>query len=125
VAWNIEATDEFQAWWAELSDAEHEAIAIGVTVLEEKGPALGRPRVDTLAKDSKHSNMKELRVQFRGKPYRICFAFDPRQSGILLIGGIKSGKNWTPKMVATADDIYDAYLAELKKEGLLDGTDKI
>jgi hypothetical protein len=43
--------------------------------------------------------MKELRVQFAGKPYRICFAFDPRQTGILLIGGIKSGKNWTSKMV--------------------------
>jgi hypothetical protein len=119
VAWAIEATDEFQAWWAELSDAEHEAITVGITVLEEKGPTLGRPRVDTLAKDSKHPNIKELRVQISGKPYRICFAFDPRQTGTLLIGGIKSGKNWTPKMVATADKIYDTYLAELKKEGLL------
>lgn len=54
VAWDIEATDEFQAWWAGLSDAEHEAITVGIAVLEEKGPALGRPRVDTLAKDSKH-----------------------------------------------------------------------
>jgi len=119
VAWDIEATDEFQAWWATLSDAEHEAISVGITVLEEKGPALGRPRVDTLAKDSKHPNMKELRVQSAGKPFRICFAFDPRQTGILLIGGIKSGKRWTAKMVALADKIYDAYLAELKAEGLL------
>ena len=63
--------------------------------------------------------MKELRVQFAGRPYRICFAFDPRQIGILLIGGIKSSKNWTSKIVATADKIYDAYLAERKKEGLL------
>jgi len=63
--------------------------------------------------------MKELRVQFSDKTYRICFAFDPRQTGILLIGGIKSGKNWTSKLVATADKICDAYLAELKKEGLL------
>jgi hypothetical protein len=119
VAWGIEATDEFRAWWAELSEAEPEAITIGVTILEEKGPALGRPRVDTLAKDSKHPNLKELRVQFAGKPYRVCFAFGPRQTGILLIGGVKSGKNWAAKMVATADKIYDAYLAELKKEGLL------
>jgi hypothetical protein len=88
-------------------------------VLEEKGPMLEKLRVDTLAKDSKHPNMKELRVQFAGKPYRICFAFDPRQNGILLIGGIKSGKNWTLKIVASADKIYDAYLTELKKEGLL------
>jgi hypothetical protein len=119
VAWDSETIDEFQAWWAELSEAEHEAITIGVTVLEERGPALGRPRVDTLAKGSKHPNMKELRVQFAGRPYRICFAFDPDQTGILLIGGIRSGKNWTPKMVATADRIYNACLVELKKEGLL------
>ncbi len=119
MAWDVVATDEFQAWWTELADAEHEAITIGVTILEEKGPALGRLRVDILAKDSKHPNLKELRVQFAGKPYRICFAFDPRQTGILLIGGIKSGKNWTVKMVATADKIYAAYLAELKKERLL------
>lgn len=92
---------------------------MGITVLEEKSPALGRPRVDILARDSKHPNMKELRVRSRGKPYRICFAFDPSQTGILLIGGIKSGKNWTQQMVATADKIYDAYLTELKKEGLL------
>lgn len=96
-----------------------------MTVVEEKGPALGRPRGDTLAKDSKHPNMKELRVQFRGNPYRICFAFDPRQTGILLVGGIKSGKNWTVKMVSTADKIDDAYLTALQKEGLLDGTHKI
>ncbi|HEV2421191.1 MAG TPA: type II toxin-antitoxin system RelE/ParE family toxin [Candidatus Acidoferrales bacterium] len=64
-------------------------------------------------------NMKELRIQCAGKPYRICFVFDPRQTGILLIGGIKSGKSWTQKIVAAADKIYDSYLAELKKEGLL------
>jgi hypothetical protein len=100
VAWDIETTDEFQAWWAGLSEAEHEVITVGVTVLEEKGPALGRPRVDTLAKDSKHPNMKELRIQFAGKPYRICFAFDPRQTGILLmaeLGLVRTGlRKWSP-----------------------------
>jgi hypothetical protein len=115
----MEPTDEFQAWWAELSESEHEAISMGITFLEEKSPAFGRSRADTLAKDSKHPNMKELRIQLAGNPYRICFAFDTPQTGILLIGGIKSGKNWTAKIVALADKIYDAYLAELKTEGLL------
>jgi hypothetical protein len=68
VVWEIEATDEFQPWWAALSDGEPEAITVGITVLEEKGPALGRPRVDTLAKDSKHANTKKLRIHFSGKP---------------------------------------------------------
>lgn len=91
----------------------------GVAILEDKGPALGRPWVDTLSKGSKHSNMKELRVQHRGKPYRILFAFDPRQTANLLIGGRKSGKSWTKRIIEVADKIYDQYLRELKQEGLI------
>jgi len=49
--------------------------------------------------------VKGLRVQFASEPYRISLVFDPRQTGILLIDGIKPDKNWTPKMVATADKI--------------------
>ena len=44
MAWEIEATDEFQAWWAELTEAEREAITVGITVLEEKGPARSEGR---------------------------------------------------------------------------------
>jgi hypothetical protein len=36
--------------------------------------------------------MKELRIQHAGDPYRVAFAFDPRKTAILLIGGIKAGK---------------------------------
>jgi hypothetical protein len=90
-----------------------------VTILEAMGPNLGRPWVDSLSKDSKHQNMKELRIQCQGKPYRVIFAFDRRQTAILLIGGRKSGKNWTKRMVASADKIYDSYLREIKKEGLI------
>ena len=93
MAWSIEATDEFQAWFVALTAAEQLSIAAKVDILEERGPALGRPNVDTL-KDSKVPNLKELRVQHAGKPYRILFVFDPRQTGILLIGGRKGPKNW-------------------------------
>jgi hypothetical protein len=120
VSWDFEATAEFQSSWARLSDAEHEAINIGITILERKGPTLGRPRVDTLARDSKHPNWKQLRIQFAGRPYQICFAFDPRQTGFLLIGGISSGKNRTPKMAAAADKIYNAYLIVLRNKRLLE-----
>jgi DNA-binding transcriptional regulator YiaG len=37
LAWDIETTDEFQAWWTGLSEAEREAITIGVRVLKKKG----------------------------------------------------------------------------------------
>jgi hypothetical protein len=102
-----------------LSESERIEITAAVEVLAEKGPVLGRPRVDTLDKGSAYPNMKELRIQYAGKPYRILFAFDPRQTGILLIGGIKSGKGWTKRTVSQADNIYSEYLKELKKEGLI------
>lgn len=65
MAWDTKATDEFQAWWSELSEVANEAIIVAITVLEEKGPALGRARVDTLAKDSKHPNMKDCVSSFQ------------------------------------------------------------
>ena len=119
MAWEVEYTEEFLAWWDELTEPERIAITAAVALLQEKGPALTRPYVDTLSKDSQYPNMKELRLQHAGRPYRIMFAFDPRQSAILLIGGVKSGKGWTAKMVAAADKVYSQYLRELKKEGLI------
>lgn len=63
--------------------------------------------------------MKELRVQHAGNPYRIIFAFDPRKTGILLIGGRKSPKKWYEKMIALANGIYARDLEEIKREGLI------
>ena len=60
------------AWWPTL---RNEIIA-HANLLREHGPQLGRPYVDTL-EGSAFTNMKELRVQFRGDPWRILFAFDP------------------------------------------------
>jgi hypothetical protein len=117
--WEVEYTDEFEIWWMTLTEPERASIAAVVELLEAKGPGLTRPHVDTLAKDSKYSNMKELRVQHSGRPYRIIFAFDPRQSAILLVGGVKSGKGWTAKMIAMAEKVYSQYLREIKKEGLI------
>jgi len=81
-----------------------------------RGPALGRPHVDTI-KRSKHSNMKELIVQHAGRPYRVLFAFDPRRCAILLIGGDKTGHDrWYAEYVPIADRLYDEHLATLRHE---------
>jgi hypothetical protein len=62
-------------------------------------------------------NMKELRVQHSGKPYRVLFAFDPRRCAILLIGGDKTGNDrWYEEFVPIADALYDRHLEALKKE---------
>ena len=70
--------------------------------------------------NSRHSHMRELRVQSGGEPYRVFYAFDPRRTAVLLIGGCKTGDNrFYDKMIPIADDLYDVYIDEIRREGLL------
>lgn len=69
---------------------------------------------------SRHHNLKELRAS-EGGALRVLFMFDPRRQVILLLGGDKSGEwnDWYEWAVPAADDLYDEYLEELRKEGLI------
>lgn len=117
--WNIEHTNEFAGWWETLSEEEQEDIAAIVTLLEERGPQLPFPFSSGIG-SSRHSHMRELRVQSSGEPLRVFYAFDPRRAAILLIGGNKAGDNrFYDRMVPVADRLYDDHLAELGREGLL------
>jgi hypothetical protein len=118
MAWEIEGSDEFQEWFAGLTAAARVSIARKIDLLEQVGPALGRPDADHL-KGSRYPNMKELRVQHAGDAYRIPFVFDPRRVGILLLGGRKANKRWYKSAIAAADKIYKRYLEELEDEGLI------
>lgn len=99
-----------------LDEREQENIRVAVDKLEERGPALGRPLVDTV-KGSRHPNMKELRPL--GGNIRVLFAFDPRRSAILLIGGDKTGRwqEFYEEAIPEADALYETYLEELREEG--------
>jgi hypothetical protein len=90
VPWEIEYTDEFGEWWDDLAEDAQEDVKVSVNLLRELGPALTRPYADTV-RGSKFANMQELRVQHMGKPYRVLYAFNQRRTGILLIGGDKTG----------------------------------
>lgn len=69
---------------------------------------------------SKHSHVRELRVQSGGHPIRVFYAFDPRRSAILLIGGDKTGDDrFYQRMIPIADALYDTYIEEIRKEGLI------
>src|SRR5438876_6893475 len=117
--WNVEYTDEFGKWWNTLDEEEQESVAASVELLRQLGPHLLRPHADTVA-GSRHPNMKELRTQHRGRPLRTLFAFDPRRSAILLIGGDKTGDNrFYQRMIPLADRLYDEHLATLQNEGLI------
>ncbi len=117
--WEIEFTEEFEAWWNTLNEDEQVSLAASVEVLRQLGPTLPRPHADTI-KGSKHKNMKELRTQHQGRPFRTFFAFDPQRSAILLIGGDKTGDDrFYDRMIPIADELYDQHLEELQKEGLI------
>jgi len=117
--WEIEFSDEFGAWWDSLSEDEQESVAASVELLRQLGPNLPRPHADVL-KGSKHSNMKELRTQHQGRPIRTLFAFDPRRTAILLIGGDKTGDGrFYERMIPLADRLYDEHLETLRREGLI------
>ena len=82
--WEVEYTDEFEAWWHGLSEEEQIEIDAKVHLLEHYGPVLPRPHSDVVV-TSKHANMKELRgrvlVARRRVELRVLYAFDPRRDG--------------------------------------------
>lgn len=112
MTWEVEVSDEFREWYEVLTEEEQDSVTFSVDVLRHGGPSLGRPHVDTV-KNSRHGNMKELRVQHRGKPWRILFAFDPRRTAFLILAGDKTGDpNWYAVNIPKADAIYDQHLRE-------------
>jgi hypothetical protein len=119
MAWEIEFTDEFGAWWKALTDDQQDDVAHSVGLLAELGPALDFPH-SSKVNSSRHSHMRELRTQSGGRPLRTLYAFDPLRTAILLLGGDKTGDNrWYERFVPIADRLYDEHLDELRKEGKL------
>lgn len=110
--WQIVFHKSFEEWFFAQNSGVQVSIAMVLDVLEEQGVLLGRPYVDTI-KGSAFTNMKELRVQHDGNPYRILFAFDPQRQAILLIGGNKGGnKRWYEENIPIADRRFIEYLEE-------------
>ena len=104
MARDVEFTDEFGDWWDQLNAEEQATVRAYVYCSS----------VET----SRHDHMRELRVQHGGRPYRVLYAFDPRRTAILLIGGDKTGDDrWYDTFVPIADKIYDRHLEQLRKEG--------
>lgn len=76
MAWEVEFTDEFSGWWDTLNQDEQVSAAVSVRLLQEKGPNLPFPHSSGINR-SKHSHMRELRIQHKGDPYRILYALIP------------------------------------------------
>ncbi len=114
--WEVEYTNEFEEWWVTLEADTQDAIDVLVGILQEEGPNLPFPYSSKI-NGSRHSHMRELRIQHGGEPYRILYAFDPRRVAVLLIGGNKGGNDrWYEENVLKADKLYDELLEEIKKD---------
>ena len=115
--WEVELADEFDSEFDALNEEVQDELLAQAKLLEQFGPSLGRPRVDTL-NGSKYRNMKELRFDADGGVWRVAFAFDPVRRAILLVAGDKSGtgqQRFYRRLIEKADARFDAHLARMKR----------
>ncbi len=119
MSWEVEYTNEFGAWWAGLAEGQQDDVTAVVELLMEHGPGLPFP-YSSGVEGSRHSHIRELRIQSGGRPIRVFYAFDPRRSAVLLIGGDKTGNDrFYKQYVPLANKLYDEHLEELRQEGLI------
>ncbi len=119
MATEVEYTDEFYQWWLTLDAAEQVSVDAVVELLRERGPTLRSPYSKDI-KSSRYRNMRELRIQHKGEPYRILYCFDPRRIAVVLLGSNKTGNDrWYEENVPKADKLYDELLKELEDEGFI------
>lgn len=119
MSWSVEYTYEFEEWWHDLTERQQDSLNASVNLLMQFGPQLSFPHSSDI-RGSRHGAMRELRTQSGGNPLRTLYIFDPRRTAILLIGGDKTGNDrFYEEFVPIADRLYDDYLVEIRKEGLI------
>lgn len=118
MAWEVRILPDAASFLEGLSDEEFAMFEAAFEQLKEHGSSLGAPIVKRI-KSSRHHNMKELRRQKRGRIFRLLFAFDLERRAVMLVGGDKAEEGFDDfyeKSVPKADDIFDEYLSEVKKQ---------
>jgi len=116
--WTVLIVEEFEPEFTQLPSQVQDSILTLTRLLQQFGPQLGRPRVDTL-KDSKHANMKELRFDAADGVWHMAFAFDIKRAALLLVAGNKSGTGqarFCRELIRKADERFDAHLDRLKQK---------
>jgi len=114
--WEVLLHPDFDAWLLAQERGVRIAITAQAALLKTFGPALGRPQVDTL-KGATIANLKELRIQYQGAPWRVLFVFDPKRRAILLVGGTKQGNaRWYRTAIPLAERRYRQHLADMETE---------
>jgi len=87
-----------------------------VELLTERGVHLPFPYTSGV-EGSRYTQMRELRIQSHGDPIRIFYAFDPQRVAVLLIGGLKTGKDqkrFYREHIKKADALFANHLSGIK-----------
>lgn len=103
--WQVEFHEEFLPEYTALPEPVQDELVAGASKLQEVGPSLGRPSVDTL-KGSSVANLKELRFDANGGVWRVLFAFNRQRIAVLLVAGDKRGmdqKRFYKRLIAIAE----------------------
>jgi hypothetical protein len=108
LVWSVVLVAEVHEWFVALDTETAEAVGSAVDLLEQDGPGLGRPTVDSIKGSSVH-NLKELRAG----TVRVLFVFDPVRNAVLLVGGDKRGdwQGWYRVNIPIAEARYRKWLS--------------
>ena len=117
--WTVLFHGAFEPEFDRLAADVQDELLAHAKVLEQFGPRLGRPRVDTL-KGSRHPNMKKLRFDAADGVWRVAFAFDPKRRAVLLVAGDKSGgseRRFYAQLIRKADERFDEHVSRVTGKG--------
>jgi hypothetical protein len=109
----VVTTDEFQDWWMNLPETQHDAIRDAVNLLEQFGVDLPFPHQSNVGA-SKYA-MRELRRKSGAHQLRVFYVFDETREAVVLLGGDKLGvgdKRFYEKVVPKADALWETYCKE-------------
>ena len=109
----VVVTDEFERWYIDLDEHDSGAVYAAVEELRNRGVLLGSPQSSAIT-GSRYA-LRELRIQSRGRPLRVLYAFDPERQAVLLMGADKTGDDrfyaWA---VPKAEHLWETYLEETR-----------
>jgi len=117
--WNVDSSDEYDAWFLTLDEDSKEAVLQRVLLLREYDPNLPRPYADVLHGSKKVKNLKKLRNQTQQHLLRVSYYFDSTRNAFLLTGGDKKGKDqdkFYKDLIAESEIIIERHEKELKNE---------
>jgi hypothetical protein len=90
-------------------------------LLETFGPQLQFPHSSRI-EGTQFGKLRELRIQHRGRPYRVLYVFDVHRVAVLLLGGDTTGHDrWYEQNVPRAEILYRLYLVQLEHGDTRDG----